>query len=568
MLSTYPPTQCGLATFSASLLAHLPAPGDHVGVVRVLDGPARTRPPEVVHDLVNGSADGTEAAAEVLNGYDVAIVQHEYGIYGGDDGKDLIPLLSSLKIPSIVVLHTVLGHPSPSQRMVLDEISEAASAVVTMTQTARLRLLNIYGTNPAKVSVIGHGAADNRVTPAPKRTGKARAVTWGLLGPGKGIEHAIDAVALLRVSGISLEYVVAGQTHPRVMASEGEAYRQSLEERARARHIGDLVHFDPRYLPAGSLGDLISSADVVILPYENLEQVTSGVLIEAVAAGKPVVGTCFPHAVELLASGAGLLVVPGDPGGLAKALRRVLTEPGLCTRMSRHAGDLAPQFLWPTVAASYRELADSVSKAPVSTAPVSKTPSGKPPAGKAPVSKLPVSDSPPAAAAVLGGSYEQHHKQEQQQRRRAWLPATALPAPAADERRGRPDRARQRQRARGGARLLRGRHLPRAGHHLPGAVAVTGADRPGPDLPALPGGSAGAGRAVHQPARLRQDLERRADHRGPLGPCPVGARYRGRPGTGRGHAGGGASPVRAGRAAPLALSARDGVRRAWRRRGA
>lgn len=362
MLSTYPPTQCGLATFTASLLAHLPAPGDRVGVVRVLDGQARSRPPEVAGDLVTGSPASAAAAARLLNAYDVAIIQHEYGIYGGPDGRDLIPLLNSLTVPGIVVLHTVLGRPSPSQRMVLDEVTRAADGVVTMTETARLRLLNIYGTDAAKVSVIPHGAADNRVTGPRRRAARPRIVTWGLLGPGKGIEHAIDAVALLRVSGIEADYVVAGQTHPRVQEADGESYRCSLADRARARHVGDLVHFDPRYLPAGSLGDLISSADVVVLPYESLEQVTSGVLIEAVAAGKPVVATCFPHAVELLASGAGLLVVPGDPGGLAKALRRVITEPGLSARMSRHAGDLAPQFLWPTVAAGYRELAASLLK--------------------------------------------------------------------------------------------------------------------------------------------------------------------------------------------------------------
>ncbi|HUY48870.1 MAG TPA: glycosyltransferase [Streptosporangiaceae bacterium] len=369
LLSTYPPTQCGLATFSAALLAHLPEPGDSVAVVRVLDEPMPCFADEVVHDLVNGSAASAAAATDVLNGFDVVIVQHEYGIYGGPDGQDVISLLEALRVPSIVVLHTVLAHPTPRQRTILDEIIAAASAVITMTQTARSRLLDIYCASPGKVFVIPHGAADNRVAASPTgNTGRPRVLTWGLLGPGKGIEHAIDAMALLRDRGLRVDYQVAGQTHPRVLGRDGEAYRRSLEARARARDVVDRVHFDARFLPAGALSHLISAADVVLLPYDSVEQVTSGVLIEAVTAGRPVVSTCFPHAVELLGGGAGLLVERQDPAGIAQALRRVLTEPGLSARMSSHSADLAPQLLWPAVASAYRGLASVLTMTPTGVA--------------------------------------------------------------------------------------------------------------------------------------------------------------------------------------------------------
>jgi polysaccharide biosynthesis protein PslF len=363
LLSTYPPTQCGLATFTAALLAHLPAPGDQVAVVRVLDSPAPRPAGEVVHDLVAGSAASASAAAAVLNSFDVAIVQHEYGIYGGPDGQDVISLLDALLIPSIVVLHTVLARPTSRQRVILDEVIAAASKVVTMTQTARSRLLDIYGTAPEKVFVIPHGAADHRTAAAghwtpPGETARPTVLTWGLLGPGKGIEHAIDSIALLREHGLEVGYQVAGQTHPRVLARDGEAYRRALQARARARGVADLVRFDGRFLPGAALSQLIGAADVVLLPYDSLEQVTSGVLIEAVTAGKPVVSTCFPHAVELL--GAGLLVERQDPAGIAQALRRVLTEPGLSARMSSYSAEEAPRLLWPAVAHSYRELASEL----------------------------------------------------------------------------------------------------------------------------------------------------------------------------------------------------------------
>jgi polysaccharide biosynthesis protein PslF len=361
LLSTYPPTQCGLATFAAALVAHLRQPGDQVGVVRVLDDPAPRPGNEVVHNLVAGSAASAAAAAEVLNGFDVVIAQHEYGIYGGPDGQDVVALLDALYVPTIVVLHTVLARPTPRQRLILGGVVAAAGAVVTMTKTARSRLLDSYGTPPEKVFVIPHGATDNRAAASvPGIASRPVVLTWGLLGPGKGIEHAIDAMAMLRGRGLHADYQVAGQTHPRVLHRDGEAYRQALVARAGDRDVADRVHFDARFLPAAALGKLIGGADVVLLPYDSLEQVTSGVLIEAVAAGKPVVSTCFPHAVELLGDGAGLLVGRQDPAGIARALQRVLTEPGLSARMRRCSADLAPHLLWPAVARSYRELASSL----------------------------------------------------------------------------------------------------------------------------------------------------------------------------------------------------------------
>jgi glycosyltransferase involved in cell wall biosynthesis len=359
LLSTYPPTQCGLATFAAALLAHLPQPEDRVAVVRVLDEPAPCPAQEVAADLVAGSAASAAAAADVLNGFDVVIVQHEYGIYGGPDGEDLISLLEALRVPVIVVLHTVLAHPSPGQHLILEQVMAAASAVVVMTQTARSRLLDGYDIAAVKISVIPHGAVDNRVTAESSRSpGRPRVLTWGLLAPRKGIEHAVDAIALLRGRGLYVDYHVTGQTHPSELRRDGEAYRRALKTRARTGHVADRVHFDSQFLTAAALGQLISTADVVLLPYDSAEQVTSGVLIEAVTAGKPVVSTRFPHAVELLR--AGLLVERQDPAGLARALQRVLTEPGLSARMSRYSADLTPELLWPAVARSYRRLASTL----------------------------------------------------------------------------------------------------------------------------------------------------------------------------------------------------------------
>jgi glycosyltransferase involved in cell wall biosynthesis len=183
-------------------------------------------------------------------------------------------------------------------------------------------------------------------------------LTWGLLGPGKGIEWAVAALAQLRDVDPSPRYIVAGQTHPKVLQRDGEAYRDSLDQLVHRLGLSDSVVLDSRYRDAAALDELVASADVVLLPYDSTDQVTSGVLIEAVAAGKPVVATSFPHAVELLSGGAGTVVDHQDPTAIADALRHVLTQPEVATAMAAAATGAAPELRWSAVADRYRQLAD------------------------------------------------------------------------------------------------------------------------------------------------------------------------------------------------------------------
>ncbi|BCJ41995.1 glycosyl transferase family 1 [Actinoplanes ianthinogenes] len=364
-LSTYPPTQCGLATFNAALATHLSAgtPGAALGsgVVRLLSqdntsgGIALDRAaPRVVHTWHTDMPGGWSAAAAALNRFDVAIIQHEYGIYPGDAGAEVLPLLRDLKIPAIVVLHTVLTHPDPLQRAVLEQIAETAAAVVTMTDTARQRLTANYAVNPRKITVIPHGAGSHAGVPREDHD-RPNLLTWGLLGPGKGIEWALRALALLGDLNPAPVYTVAGRTHPKVLEQQGDVYRSSLVELAAELAVTDAVDWIDAYLEPAQLSKLIRSADAVVLPYDSTEQVTSGVLIEAVGAGVPVVATEFPHAVELLADGPGLLVPHQDPEAMALAIRHVLAEPGLPGRLAGLAG--GPTLRWPAVAARYQSLA-------------------------------------------------------------------------------------------------------------------------------------------------------------------------------------------------------------------
>ncbi len=368
-LSTYPPTQCGLATFTASLAAALAAGsrGARIGVVRVAERPDGHHPTIVVGELSSTVPGGEAAAAEILDGFGVVVVQHEYGIYGGRDGDSVIEVLRRLRVPSIVVLHTVLTDPTLHQRRVLEDVARAASVVVVMTDTAKARLLHGYRVDARKVEVIAHGVPTEwvRAAPAP-RDGRSSMLTWGLLGPGKGIEWAVDALAGLQDIRPAVHYTVIGETHPHVVEREGEAYRTMLRRRADRLGVAHMLRFDNRYLDQQTLGAMVRDADVVVLPYDSTDQVTSGVLIEAVAARRPVVATGFSHARELLSVGAGTIVEHRDPTAIAAAVRRILTEPGVAASMSVAAGGRIADVSWATVAARYRQLGVRLQRGDVS----------------------------------------------------------------------------------------------------------------------------------------------------------------------------------------------------------
>ncbi len=258
----------------------------------------------------------------MLDDFDVALVQHEYGIFGGPDGEDVLELVALLHVPVITVLHTVLTHPTPHQHSVLAALVRGApTRSITMTETARGRLVAGWGIDPARIQVITHGAVHNiPLVPKPAHV-PADAGDRPHVGPardGKGIEWALRALA-------GLADVVARPAVPHRRAdppARARARGRGLprpagrpDPRARPRRLRALRRRVPRR--ATGCGAIVREADVILLPYDSQEQVTSGVLIEAVAAGKPVVSTAFPHAVELLSSGAGLLVPQRDPEALS-----------------------------------------------------------------------------------------------------------------------------------------------------------------------------------------------------------------------------------------------------------
>lgn len=361
ILSTFPPTHCGLATFAAALAEGLKRVGiRHIGIVEASDGVSCSLDPRVHARLVAGSPQSRIAAARVINSYDFLFLQHEFGIFGGDDGREVLDLLDDVYIPVVVTLHTVPLQPTRSQREVLEAIARRADVLVTMTQTASDRLVSLYDVRSSSIVTIPHGATVPVGFDLPA-TDETTLLTWGLLGPGKGIEWVIDALAMLPDLRSKVKYVVAGQTHPKVVANHGERYRNMLKMRAEQLGVRDLITFDDQYRTLPSLMGLIRDSTCVVLPYDSQDQITSGVLVDAVSARRPVIATAFPHATELVTPDIGIVVPHQDPVSMSSAIRAMVMNPHLVEEMALATEPIAREHHWVSVAAKYTDVCGQIS---------------------------------------------------------------------------------------------------------------------------------------------------------------------------------------------------------------
>ena len=255
-----------------------------------------------------------------------------------------------------MIAHAVPTDPTAGERAVFEAMFARADHVVVTSEAAAAQLSAGFTVDRHKVSTIAHGATIPLGT-ALKRAGRPTVLTGGLLGPGKGVERVIDAMAELQDLRGRPQYVIAGPTHPRVAEAEGEAYREARIEQVRERGLTGSVVFDPAYRSGSAVATMVQSSAVVVLPYDSSHQLSSGALVNAVASGRPVVATAFPHAMELLRTGAGIIVDHDDPEALTSALRRVLTDPRLAGNMAAEGRRLAPTLAGPVVATTYISLA-------------------------------------------------------------------------------------------------------------------------------------------------------------------------------------------------------------------
>lgn len=372
IVSTYPPRSCGIGTFSRDLRhALLQAPPiDDVGIVSIVREDAE-RAPEVIHLIRQDVRGDYAAAARALwqGGADVVVLQHEYGIFGGTNGAYVLSLAEELGQPFVVTLHTILSMPSPSQAAILRALAEKATLVTVFTETARSMMIEAALIDEAKIRVVPHGGPERLASRPPANVKRRLGLPWGsnwlvsdhdadsltvlatfgLIGSGKGIEVAIEAMATIVQKHPNTVYVIAGRTHPEVARHDGERYRLSLERLARRLNISDHVHFDDRFLNMDDLATLLAATDIYVTPYASKEQIVSGSLTFALTAGCPVVSTPYFYATDMLASGAGVLVPFGDADAMAAAVIGLLDDPTCLENAKREAEAIGKELVWPTV---------------------------------------------------------------------------------------------------------------------------------------------------------------------------------------------------------------------------
>lgn len=369
-LSTYPPRRCGIGTYTKDLatainnlnpecLAEIIAMDDAIS--EGLDYPW-----EVSHRIRQNEWADYERVLDYLNNsvIDIIAIQHEFGIFGGPDGEYVVEFAKRLKKPFIVTLHTVLERPSPNQRRIIQELARRSSAVVVMLSVASDILRTVYGVPREKVVAIHHGAPDLPFLDdggTKKQLGLENKIVMSsinLLSPGKGLEYAIEALPEVVAKYPNFLYLIIGETHPVVRKEKGERYREHLKKLVAKHHLTRHVKFVNAYIPLNKLIEYIRASDLYITPYTNMEQISSGALAYAVAAGKLCVSTPYRYAKEMLVGRRGYLVAAENPLAIRDAILHGLNNPEAAYRMRQKCYAQGRMMTWARVGFRYVRMID------------------------------------------------------------------------------------------------------------------------------------------------------------------------------------------------------------------
>lgn len=367
------PRRCGIATFTTDLQRAVTdsRPDLETAIVAMTDyGEVYDYPSTVGFQIDDGRLEDYIEAADFLNGgkFEAVSLQHEFGIFGGEAGDRIMVLLSRLTMPIVTTLHTVLSEPTTAQRDVLSRIVAVSSKVVVMAEKGRELLRAVYQVPDEKIEVIPHGIPEFEFLEpdgAKAKLGfsdRAVILTFGLLSPNKGIEVMIDAMPSILQSRPDAVYVVLGATHPNLVRDQGEAYRDSLVERARKAGVEDHVVFLDQFVDQKTLLEFISMCDVYVTPYLNEAQMTSGTLAYSFGLGKAVVSTPYWHARELLADGRGILVPFGSSVAIGSEIAKLLKNDALRQAMRKRAYSSSRPMTWERTADRYMSVFENAGR--------------------------------------------------------------------------------------------------------------------------------------------------------------------------------------------------------------
>lgn len=371
-IGNYLPRRCGIATFTTDLCE---AVAKEVKDTRMVfaaamnDIPAGYDYPDRVKLELNQN-DPTDylRAADFMNYSRVNVIclQHEYGIYGGDEGSNILLTLRQLRVPVVTTLHTVLDNPTPIQKKVLQEIGQLSARVVVMSEKAIGMLREIYDIRDDKAVMIPHGIPDvpfvdpNYYKDKFNVEGRRVILTFGLLGPDKGIENMIQAMQSVVKKHPDVVYIVLGATHPAILRSSGDEYRIGLRRSVDSLGLSDSVIFQNRFVELEELCEFLGMADIYVTPYLKREQITSGTLAYSLGAGKAVISTPYWYAEEMLADNRGIVVPFRDPGALSESLLDLLDHEVKRHTIRKNAYEFCRAMIWKEVSRRYLHLFDDV----------------------------------------------------------------------------------------------------------------------------------------------------------------------------------------------------------------
>jgi len=374
-ISTYPPRECGIATFNHNLMTAISANFPERGtlaqggfVVALNDSESFQEyeyPEEVKYVIRQNHQKDYIRAANYINtsNADVCILEHEFGIYGGESGIYILPLLNRLEKPLVSILHTVLKDPSYVQRIIIREIAEQSAKIIVMSQRAVGFLTAYYDIPVEKIQIIEHGVPDvdapedNPVKNINPFKNHRVLLTFGLISRNKGLETVVRALPKVVEKHPDVMYVVLGNTHPGVLKNSGEEYRDHLKTLAAQLNVSAHLAFINKFVPEDELVNYLSAADIYVTPYLNEAQITSGTLSYAVGAGAAVVSTPYWHATELLAENRGRLFDFKNADALADILNELLDQERLLHELKENAYNYGLHLRWPVIGADFIKVA-------------------------------------------------------------------------------------------------------------------------------------------------------------------------------------------------------------------
>ena len=367
-ISTYPPKECGIATFTKDLTNAVNMLNPH-NLARIFalnhNVEKFNYPWEVLFQINNTKSTDFLKAAQYINqsNFDIVNIQHEYGIFGiGDNGIKILEFINALKKPIVTTVHTTLIEPDKPQQEILQALGKKSKAIVSLSKTGVDRLNKIYSVETGKIVHIPHGIPDVplSLTDTYKKVfgyeGKNVIGVHGLLSTGKGYEYVIQAMpTILRVHPNTI-FVIAGATHPEVKKTQGESYREDLIKLANKLGIQDHIYMYNEYMALDTVINFIRSFDIYVTPYKNPEQIVSGCLAYAIGCGKATVSTPYIYATEVLENNKGIIVNFGNSKQFAKAITDLLNKPELREQLALESYRYARTMTWVNVASKYLDL--------------------------------------------------------------------------------------------------------------------------------------------------------------------------------------------------------------------